>query len=173
MTRKEVMALKLFKAIGLAIVFWGVYLVLVGTTTYQELLVGAIVSFIISYGVVELMLTWHGTKTTLGGILLFLFVYVPYFIYAMIKANIDVAYRVLHPSMPIDPAVVSFKTKLKSDLGKLILANSITLTPGTITLEVKGDEFFIHWIDAPVSDPEQAKEAICGTFERLLLRITG
>jgi len=165
--------LKLLKALGLTVVFWGLYLVLVGTTSSQELLVGAIVAFLIAYGTVEMVTSWEGGRSTIGGVLLFLFVYVPYFIYAMIKANLDVAYRVLHPSMPIDPAVVSFKTNLKSDLGKLILANSITLTPGTITLEVKGDEFFIHWIDAPAEDPEDAKEAICGTFERLLMKITG
>jgi len=68
------MALKLLKAVGLAIVFWGIYLILVGTTTYQELLVGAIVSFIIACGVVEMMLAWKGTRTTIGGVLLFLFV---------------------------------------------------------------------------------------------------
>ncbi len=165
--------MKLIKALVLSVVFWGLYLVLVGTTNPQELLVGAIVAFLIAYGTVEMVISWQGGRSTLGGILLFIFVYIPYFIYAMIKANLDVAYRVLHPSMPIDPAVVSFKTNLRSDLGKLILANSITLTPGTITLEVKDDEFFIHWIDAPVRDPEEAKEAICGTFERLLMKITG
>ena len=52
------------------------------------------------------------------------------------KANLDVAYRVVHPKMPIKPGIVVIKTGLKSDIAKMILANSITLTPGTFTLDV-------------------------------------
>jgi len=89
----------------------------------------------------------------------------------MIKANFDVAYRVLHPRMPIKPGIVLIKTKLASDSGKLALANSITLTPGTLTMDVRGDNLLIHWINVKSEDTEEATEIIGGRFERFLRRV--
>lgn len=66
------------------------------------------------------------------------FIYIVQYLFVLIieviKANLDVAKIVLSPKIDVDPVVVNFKTKLKSDLGRVILANSITLTPGTITM---------------------------------------
>ena len=61
-----------------------------------------------------------------------LLVYLVILIWECIKANIDVAYRVLHPAMPIKPGIVKVKLKLKSDFARAMLANYITMTPGTI-----------------------------------------
>jgi multicomponent Na+:H+ antiporter subunit E len=58
-------------------------------------------------------------------------------------ANMQVVKIVLSPSMPIDPLVVEVKSDLKSDLGLTILANSITITPGTVTLDIKEDNVFV------------------------------
>jgi multicomponent Na+:H+ antiporter subunit E len=65
--------------------------------------------------------------------------YLGAFFPALVRANIDVARRVLSPSLPINPAVVEARTELESSLGKLLLANSITLTPGTLSVDVQGD----------------------------------
>ena len=92
--------------------------------------------------------------------LLYLIVYIPVFFWAMIKANFDVAYRVIHPRMPIHPGVVLIKTDLKSDSGKLALANSITLTPGTLTMDVKGNSMLVHWINVKSTDTEEATRII-------------
>jgi len=56
----------------------------------------------------------------------------------------QVAYLVLHPRLPIDPQFVRFRTRLPHTMARLTLANSITLTPGTVTLEVNGDDFVVH-----------------------------
>ncbi|MGC9315244.1 MAG: Na+/H+ antiporter subunit E, partial [bacterium] len=56
-------------------------------------------------------------------------IYVPYLLWFILIANLDVAYRVLNPTMPIRPGIIKFKTGLKTDMGKTFLANSITLTP--------------------------------------------
>ena len=72
------------------------------------------------------------------------------------------------PSLPVNPGIVEVKTKLKSRLGRLILANSITLTPGTFTVEIRDDSLFIHWIDVKGSDPEEATEMIVRKFEKYL-----
>lgn len=62
----------------------------------------------------------------------------------IIKANIQVALIVLNPKMPISPTLVEFKTNIKNDLTKVVLANSITLTPGTLTIDLEKDVYLIH-----------------------------
>ena len=97
--------------------------------------------------------------------------YVPYFVYYCVKANLDVAYRVLHPDMPIRPGIVRVKTELTSDVGKTVLANSITLTPGTLTVDIVDDKLYVHWINVTTKDVEEETEAIVKRFEGLLKRI--
>ncbi|MFH1759901.1 MAG: Na+/H+ antiporter subunit E, partial [bacterium] len=81
-------------------------------------------------------------------------IYLPWLIYQIIIANLHMAYLVLHPNMKklIDPRVIKFKSKLKKDLSIVTFGNSITLTPGTITLLVKEGYFYVHAIDKYVSD---------------------
>jgi multicomponent Na+:H+ antiporter subunit E len=100
-----------------------------------------------------------------------LFVYLFVFLYECIKANLEVAYLVLHPSMPIRPGIVKVKTELKSELARTLLANSITMTPGTITVDIVGDYFYIHWIYVKSEDPEVYTKMITGSFEKYIKRI--
>lgn len=72
------------------------------------------------------------------------FFYIPWLIWQIVVASLQVAAVVLNPRMPIDPALVRFKTKFPNTSAKVILGNSITLTPGTITIRIKGDEFLVH-----------------------------
>ena len=82
-------------------------------------------------------------------------VYLFPFFFAMAKANVDVAYRVI--TGRINPAIVKIDPNLKTDMSLTILANSITLTPGTLTVDVdeKTNELYVHWINV---DPEVLKE---------------
>ncbi len=99
-------------------------------------------------------------------------IYIPYLLWYILVANLDVAYRVLNPSMPIRPGIIRFKTGLKTEMGKTFLANSITLTPGTLTIDIIGDEFYVHWINIKHdNDPKAQAEAVAGKFERILRRI--
>jgi multicomponent Na+:H+ antiporter subunit E len=91
----------------------------------------------------------------------------------LIKSNFDVARRVLNPALPIKPGIVEVKTKLKSKFARMLLANSITLTPGTLTVDVKDDSFFIHWIDVKNEDVEAASKEIVEKFEKYLEVIYG
>ena len=99
--------------------------------------------------------------------LLYLFI----FLWECLKANFDVAYRVLHPGLPIKPGIVKAKSNLTSDIAKVFLANSITMTPGTITVDIIDDNFFIHWIYVHSKDPEVYTHKILGRFEKFLKRI--
>jgi multicomponent Na+:H+ antiporter subunit E len=100
-----------------------------------------------------------------------LMVYLLIFIWACIKANFDVAYRVLHPAMPIKPGIVKVKTELKSEFARTILANSITMTPGTISVDIIGDYLYIHWIYVRSEDPEVYTHIISGQFEKFIKKI--
>jgi multicomponent Na+:H+ antiporter subunit E len=75
----------------------------------------------------------------------------PWFLGQIFSANLHVAFLALSPKMPIDPQIIRFKTKLESDIAYVALANSITLTPGTITVDIRDGEFFVHAIDKEVA----------------------
>jgi len=99
-------------------------------------------------------------------------VYIPVFFYYVIKANLDVVYRALHPRMPIKPGIVKIKTNLKTHSGITALANSITLTPGTLTVDLTDDGFlYVHWINVKSDDVEEATEFIARRFEWFLQKI--
>ncbi len=98
-------------------------------------------------------------------------VYIPILLWEIIKANLDVAYRVLHPKMPINPGIVRVPVTLHSDYGKTLLANSITLTPGTLTLDVKDQNFYVHWLTIQSTVPDEAAEMITGRFMKILGKV--
>jgi multicomponent Na+:H+ antiporter subunit E len=148
------------------------WILLVNPLTVQELIVGGAIALLVVllplpgssvYGEIKL-----GIKR-----IAYLFAYLFVFIWAVIKSNFDVAYRVISPKLPINPGLVRIKTKLKSKIGRTVLANSITLTPGTITVDLQGDELLIHWIDVKTEDPEEATKQISEGFEKYLEVIFG
>ncbi len=99
--------------------------------------------------------------------------YMLIFAWECFKANIDVAYRVIHPDMPINPGIVKVKTSLKSETGLTFLANSITLTPGTLTVDIdkENGSLYVHWIDVKNKDVKGATEKIVKKFEKILTEI--
>jgi multicomponent Na+:H+ antiporter subunit E len=100
--------------------------------------------------------------------LIYLFV----FAYYVLKGNIDVAYRVLHPAMPIRPGIVMAKTKLRSASARTLLANSITLTPGTLTLDLLEDGIlYVHWINIPQAEDRHTGQQIIERFEWLIQKV--
>ena len=87
----------------------------------------------------------------------------------MFLASFDMLYRII--TMKINPEIVMIKLKVKSDLGILLLANSITLTPGTITVDIEDDYIYVHWLYARTTHFGHASEIIKGRFEQWLGRI--
>ena len=84
--------------------------------------------------------------------------YVPWHIYQIVLSNFHVAYLALSPHMPIDPRVIRYKTKLESDISWVAFANSITLTPGTITVDIVNNEFVVHALSDKLADDLNAGE---------------
>ena len=102
---------------------------------------------------------------------LYFFIYLPYFLWQVIRANVDVMLRVIPPKLPIRPGIVKVHTQLKSNLGRTFLANSITLTPGTLTVDIVGGDLYVHWINISTDDPQEQTRRIVQRFEGLLKRI--
>jgi len=137
----------------------------------QVVIAGLIASIIVAVLFHEILPKEHHVFISPMRIFWFL-VYIPVFFYYVMKANLDVVYRALHPKMPIKPGIVKIKTTLKTESGITALANSITLTPGTLTVDLTDDGFlYIHWINVKSDDIEQATEYIARRFEWFLKKI--
>ncbi len=151
----------------LSLIFW---MLLTFEFTFPNLVVGAVASFITALFFGKFFIK-NVSKLLQPERYFWFLVYLIIFIWECIKANLDVAYRVLHPAMPIRPGIVKVKTTLKTDMGKMLLANSITMTPGTISVDIIDDYLYIHWIYVKSEDPEVYTPIITGAFEKYIKRI--
>jgi len=145
-----------------------------GLWSFYELLFGAILSIIV--GIIARNIFVKKSLRMLNPVRWFMFLgYVigPFFV-GMAKANFDVAYRVI--TGKINPGIVKISPDLKTDLGITMLANSITLTPGTLTVDIdeNKNDLYIHWInvkkEALKKKPVDCKY-ICGSFDKWIRRI--
>jgi len=100
-------------------------------------------------------------------------IYILILVYEVIKANLHVAYIVIHPDLPIRPGVVRVRTSLTSGAARVVLANSITLTPGTFTLDLDEQEgvLYVHWLAVEAEGEEKASKIIASRFEPILKRV--
>jgi multicomponent Na+:H+ antiporter subunit E len=133
----------------------GVWVLLSGKFDPFHLSLGIISCAIVAFLSSDLLFPSHTTKGLFVRLCRWI-VYLPWLMVEIIKANLHVTYLVFHPRMMdlIDPRIVKFNSKLKSDLALVTFANSITLTPGTITVDVSLDgDFKVHAIDKASGDP--------------------
>lgn len=149
-----------------------VWLLLSWPPDIQHLLIGILVAFLVSSITGDLFVKRPHLFKNFKRYLWFLY-YIPLFLWECIKANIDVAYRVGHPDIPIRPGIVKVKTRLKSDTALTFLANSITLTPGTMSVDIDKENGFlyIHWIYVKDENIERATKLIVEPFEKILERV--
>jgi len=128
-----------------SIVYWtlflfSLWLILSGSLHWQNLLIG----FTVSYGIALLYVKMFKDETLYRFSILAFVKYLGILFKNLLISNIQINKRILSPEMNISAAIVAVKTDLESDWKKLLLANSITLTPGTLTLDIKDDTLFIH-----------------------------
>lgn len=138
----------------------------------SNIFVGLLVCFILTW-IMGGMFTKEPEKYAQFTRYIWFLYYLPVFFWEMLKANLDVAYRVIHPDMPINPGIVKVRTKLKSEAGLTILANSITLTPGTITVDCDPENgyLYVHCINVKSQDIDEATKIIVEKFEKILVHI--
>ncbi len=138
---------------------------------YQSVLLGAVVSL----GVSLLFASDFSEKPVMffqPRRIFYLILFIPVFIFYCAKANFEVMYYVISPHLPIKPGIVKVQSDLKSETALTILANCITLTPGTLTVEATEDGvLYVHWLSMKSIDEEVATQQISSKFEWFLKRI--
>lgn len=142
-------------------IFW---LILSGTFHLEYIIIGLICSGLVTLFTHDFLLhrSRRGKEFEITALKIMasgirIIIYAFWLLWAIIKANIDVALLILNPKMPIDPVFIQFKTEYKWDITKVTLANSITLTPGTITVDLAENKYLVHAITpASASDLETA-----------------
>jgi multicomponent Na+:H+ antiporter subunit E len=148
------------------------WLALTGFKSSQEIITGAVFAALVSLAAGHFLITTERSGNILNRSAYFL-LYIIIFFWEMIKANIHVAYLVIHPYRPIRPGIVKVKTALTKDSALTVLCNSITLTPGTLTVDIekaKG-EIYVHWIEVkPGSIGDNTRE-IGFRFEKILKEV--
>lgn len=152
-----------------------VYLVLTlwtgtwGLWSLSELLVGAMMACIA--GAVCGGILWErgGWRMLMPHRWLLFILYLGPLFWSMARANVDVAWRVITGN--IRPGIVRFDPGLRTELARTILANSITLTPGTLTVDVSDHSgaFYVHWINVTSESP--SPQEVCGVFPAWARRI--
>ncbi len=157
----------------LFIVAFIVWLLLNWIPDWQHIITGLFIAVFVAYMTGDLFIRKPHVLSHPERYFYFIFLYIPIFMWECFKANIDVAYRVLHPSLPIKPGIVKVKTTLKSDTGLTFLANSITLTPGTLSVDIDVERgiLYVHWINVKTKDIEAATQKIVSRFEGILHKI--
>jgi multicomponent Na+:H+ antiporter subunit E len=163
---------------GLFVAFvclWLAWIALTGSLNLQALAVGAVVAAFVAVVSHELLFRGGMREKFEPKRWGYAIAYVPSYIWAELKAHASVIYLILHPRMPIKPGIVRVPTGLRTDFGITGLANSITMTPGTLTVEVSEEKssLYVHWIDVKAIEPEQTSKEIAWPFERYLRRIFG
>ena len=127
--------------------FWisyGFYLILGDPTYWFDLVTGAAVAGIVSLSLAQITFAnpldrvWSPVRVVRFSL------YVPYLLYEIVKANLVISLVILRPSMPIDPQLTRVNMRVRSGLPLLALANSITLTPGTLTVRANDQRLVVH-----------------------------
>ncbi|MCD5410772.1 MAG: Na+/H+ antiporter subunit E [Clostridiales bacterium] len=155
--KKKVLALIL-----VLIMFW---ILLSPALTIQSIMIGIVVVIgvvFLNKGILEEEGSFNLSLKLIRNFIVFIF----HLIKEIIKANIDVAKIVLSPSMPVSPAFIKLPIKFKSEVNKVIYANAVTLTPGTLTVDMSGNNYIIHVLTT--SAGEDLKD---GILEQTVLKL--
>lgn len=92
--------------------------------------------------------------------------YVVWLVWNVMKANVDVAIRILHPKLPIRPRLMHFRTSMEHEVAQVLVANSITLTPGTVTIDLQNGEYIVHALH-----PDTAELIVSGELQNAVASI--
>ena len=152
----------------MSLVYFSLWVIFNGRVTLEIVIVGVIVSLILD-AFVKKILRIRFTGTTFFRIVNLIpqiIVYIFVLLIEIIRANFAIIKLVLAPDIEVEPCIVKFNTALKTEAARIALANSITLTPGTITVSLEDDELLVHALNRDFADGLKGS-----MFERLLMRM--
>lgn len=157
--------------VGLWLVLFVLWLIVNSSTALAIAATGAVISLVIAWIFARRSNVWHIDLTPRGA--WHFLAYTATFFIELVKANINMLRYVYAPRIDIHPGIVKVHMRLKSPIGRLALANSIALTPGSLVMDVRDDAMFIHWLDVKTTDQDEATEMIVGPFEKHLEVVFG
>jgi multicomponent Na+:H+ antiporter subunit E len=149
-----------------------IWLIANGTLALDTVITGVVVSAVIALAFAAFSRVYSVVRWS-PRVIFYYLMYLSVFFIELVKANLNVMRLVFSPRINIQPGIVEIKTSLKSPMGRLALANSITLTPGTLVVDIIDDSLFIHWINVSATEPVAATEEISSRFEKYLKVIYG
>lgn len=132
------------KAFAMFFISYGFYLVLGDPTYWFDLVTGAAVAGIVSISLAQVTWSFPLDRTKSPIRTLRFAIYIPYLVFEIVKANLAISVVILRPSMPIDPKLTRVHARVRAGLPLLALANSITLTPGTLTVRANDQRLIVH-----------------------------
>ncbi len=130
--------------LGLLILFWFFWIMVTGSVQIIPLIVGALVSLMVLLFNRSILIQPEERSPVTGSNLLIYFKLALRFLRDIFIANIQVALIVLNPRLPVEPRIVTFRSGLKTQVNRVLLANTITLTPGTLSVMCSEDEYVVH-----------------------------
>ena len=150
------------------IILSGFWILLSGKFDLFHLALGAICCLLVSFLSHDLLFSPERKKRDASIPIRFI-LYLPWLLFQILLANFHVARLALHPKMRklIDPKMIQFHSKLKGDVARVTFANSITLTPGTITVKIKENEFYVHALS------QKTASSLPGDMEKRIARVFG
>lgn len=148
-TNKSILSKKALIPFALLLFFW---LILTPKITVESIIIGALVSILVVLYSRDVLFDVDEIPIYHLGNFINMVKFVGVLVIEIFKANIDVAKIVLNPALPIQPHFIRVPMMLKNDFNKVIYGNSVTLTPGTLTVDITDQEFIIHALTIEAAD---------------------
>ena len=149
-----------------------VWIAISSSLALESVITGALIAAALAYMFARRFAIWRGIRFSPTRLYHFI-IYTGVFVVELVRANINMMRYVYAPRLSVEPGVVKVKTNLKSPIGRLALANSISLTPGSLVLDVAENGLVIHCLDIQAVNPDEATRIIAGPFENHLERTFG
>ena len=154
----------------MSLIYFLLWIIFNGRITFEIITIGILISLMLDIFIRKVI----GLNLTFSGLLKFLRIFPEVLVYGVIlvieiiKANLSISRFVFAPNIDVEPCLIKFNTKLKTQAARVVFANSITLTPGTITISLEGNELLIHTLNRNLAEGLDTGESI---FEKILVRI--
>ena len=161
---------KIARIVITTVYLMGGWILFTGTFAVFSLFLGFLFSFLIAFLTYDIFIEEReaGRRELLPQ-LYFFFIYLGVLFFEIYLASLKMIPAIITGN--INPRIVHFRTRLKSELARVMLANSITLTPGTLTLDLDEDHLVVHWLNAKTTHSNYAGSLIKGNIETWLRRI--
>ncbi|HEY1608664.1 MAG TPA: Na+/H+ antiporter subunit E [Paraburkholderia sp.] len=152
-------------------VLFAVWMMIESSLAAQPALVGAVITFALAAMFAPRSEAWRLRGSPRAWV--HFVAYLATFAVELVRANLNMLRYIYARRVDIKPGIVKVRIGLKSPLGRLVLANSIALTPGSLVVEIADDAMFVHWLDVKATGIDEATRLLVTPFEKHLEKVFG